>query len=173
MPLMPTLAEQIEEYIRELIRRRPDGVVEIQRSELAMRFGCVPSQISYVLERRFTPERGYLVESRRGGRGYIRIIRLTMEPEEGWQRLLVMQIGEAIDQERAEAIVARLLEEGKLTCREAALLRAAMRREVLGVGLPQRDQLRARLLKHMLAALWRAQAEERQAGPAAREGAPS
>lgn len=161
---MPTLAEQIEAYIRDLMRRRPDGVVEIQRGELAMRFGCVPSQISYVLERRFTIERGFLVESKRGGGGYIRIVRLAVGPVEAWQRLVEVQIGAAIDQERAEAIVDRLRDEGRLTAREAVMLRTAVRRDVLGVDLPARDALRARLLKHLLAALWRAQAEERRGG---------
>lgn len=166
---MPTLAEQIEAYIRELLRRRPDGVVEIQRGDLAMRFGCVPSQISYVLERRFTLERGYLIESKRGGGGYIRIVRLAIGPREAWQRLLEVQIGHALDQERAEAVIDRLEDEGHLTAREAAMLRAAVRRDVLGVDVPVRDALRARLLKHMLAALWRAQAEERREAAAGRE----
>lgn len=155
---MRTLAEQIEDYILSLLRANRHGVVELQRGYLAMRFGCVPSQVSYVLDRRFTVERGFLVESKRGGGGYIRIVRLTMEPEGDGRSHLVRQIGEAISERRADAVIDRLQREGWVTAREGALLRAATRRDVLAVALPLRDQLRARLLKQMLAALWRADA---------------
>ena len=56
-----------------------NGVLELQRSDLAQRFGCVPSQINYVMSTRFSPERGYIVESRRGGNGYIRITRVQVD----------------------------------------------------------------------------------------------
>lgn len=168
---MPTLAERIEAYIRSLVLASRDGVVEIQRGDLAARFGCAPSQISYVLERRFTVERGYLVESKRGGGGYIRIVRLDLDPDDVWLTRLAEWVGEAIDQDRAEAIVDRLEDGGRLSRREAALIRAALRREVLQVELPMRDALRARLLKHMLAALWRATVEERRTSERDREGA--
>lgn len=166
---MRTLAEQIEDYILSLLRDSRHGIVELQRSDLAMRFGCVPSQISYVLERRFTVERGFLVESRRGGGGFTRIVRLTLEPEVDWRVELARQIGDAISEARAEAVVDRLQREGWLTGREAAMLRAAVRRDVLGVELPLRDRLRARILKYMLAALWRAANDGRDAA-ASRDG---
>lgn len=71
-----SLADKIEEYLKVLIERSENRQVEIQRSELAETFDCVPSQVTYVLSTRFTEEAGYLTESRRGGKGYVKIIRL-------------------------------------------------------------------------------------------------
>ncbi|MCG0238248.1 MAG: CtsR family transcriptional regulator [Firmicutes bacterium] len=148
---MPNLSDYIEEYLKSLLRER-DGVVEIQRSELAERFGCAPSQINYVLATRFTPEHGYLVESRRGGGGYIRIIRLNLGREDLLQ-WLQGGIGDRLSQDEAEAMIRRLQEEGFITAREAILMAAAMRRDVLAVDLPLRDLIRANLFKAMLLAL--------------------
>jgi len=148
---LPNLSDYIEEYLKSLLRER-DGVVEIQRSELAERFGCAPSQINYVLATRFTPEHGYLVESRRGGGGYIRIIRLNLGREDLLQ-WLQGGIGDRLTQDEAEAMIRRLQEEGFITAREAILMAAAMRRDVLAVDLPLRDLIRANLFKAMLLAL--------------------
>ena len=72
------ISDTIAEFINELLR--DESSTEVQRAELASRFNCVPSQINYVISTRFSPERGYIVESRRGGGGYIRIIRVMPEP---------------------------------------------------------------------------------------------
>jgi transcriptional regulator of stress and heat shock response len=76
-----SLASGIEQYIKVLITRSEQGQIEIQRAELAETFACVPSQISYVLSTRFSPQDGYCVESRRGGQGYIRISAIRKECE--------------------------------------------------------------------------------------------
>ena len=72
---MGTLADEIERYIKKILEASHDGIVELQRNELALQFSCVPSQINYVLSTRFTTEQGYIVESRRGGGGYVRIVK--------------------------------------------------------------------------------------------------
>lgn len=150
---MRTLADIIEEHIRSLVERS-GGAVVIQRAELAERFRCVPSQISYVIDTRFTPERGYIVESRRGGGGYIRIIRVASHGRTGaLLDVLAEQIGDYIDQRRAENIIERLRDDGLINPREAALLRGAVRRESIPVQLPLRDALRAKIFYNMLAAL--------------------
>ncbi|HYG58005.1 MAG TPA: CtsR family transcriptional regulator, partial [Symbiobacteriaceae bacterium] len=74
---MANLADDIEQFLKHLMG--DTGVAEVQRATLAAQFGCAPSQINYVMATRFTPERGYIVESRRGGGGYIRITRLNLE----------------------------------------------------------------------------------------------
>ena len=80
---MPNLTRAIEKYIHDLLESEEAPSVSLRRKELAASFGCVPSQINYVLRSRFTPERGFLVESQRGGHGYIRILRIAFEePEE-------------------------------------------------------------------------------------------
>ena len=150
---MPSLTEQIEQWLKEQLLRAGGNILEIRRSDLAEIFDCVPSQVNYVLSTRFTVERGFLVQSRRGGGGFIRIIKLRMDLPEQLQDLLKKGIGESISQAQAEGIIKRLWEEELLNERERRMLEAAVSRETLGVGLPFRDALRARLLKAMLLAL--------------------
>ncbi|MCL4425410.1 MAG: CtsR family transcriptional regulator [Firmicutes bacterium] len=147
---MARLADIIERYIIERIDRSEDGFIEIQRSELAGRFQCVPSQINYVLETRFTPERGYLVESRRGGGGHIRITRLDTVSGEELLELVNEKIGDLVSQASAEGYIQRLWEGEIITEREARLMLAVVDRQVLPLDLPLRDILRANLLKAML-----------------------
>lgn len=151
---MANMADAIEQYIKTTLSESPEGVVELQRNQLAELFSCAPSQINYVLATRFLLEHGYLVETRRGGGGYVRIIALSFDPAKDWQ-LLFDTIGESISQARGEAIVARLLREQYVTEREAAMLKAATGRDVLTISLPWRDVVRSQILKAMLVALRR------------------
>jgi transcriptional regulator CtsR len=146
---MATLSDAIEAYLLARLEAN-GGTLDVQRIELAERFGCVPSQVTYVLMTRFTPERGFLVEARRGGGGGIRITRLRSTAED-----LLGLLGDllAIDQSRAEDLVERFLQADVITPREAAMMMRAMDRRVLGLELPERDRVRARLLRAMLASV--------------------
>ena len=149
---MSNLCDFITSHLKGMLDQADDGVIEIRRSELAEHFGCVPSQINYVLETRFSPAAGYLVESRRGGGGYIRVIRRRGSE---LRHLLRDQIGDTLDQESALNYIRGVLRRGEITEREAAMLMAAMDRQVLTLELPLRDQVRANLLRAMLLALMR------------------
>jgi len=152
---MANLVDEIENYLKRLLHQT--GVIEIQRNELAKKFMCVPSQINYVLQTRFTLDRGYLIESRRGGGGYVRIERIRLASDEALQQVLQEGIGEAISQEKAEGFINRFYEEGIITEREALLIKTAMKKEVLRIDLPYRDIIRANILKAMILVLWRCQ----------------
>lgn len=122
---MRNLADMIENFIvSELLRDQEDALM-VQRNELAERLDCAPSQISYVLSTRFTPERGFMVESRRGSGGYVRIMRI--EPEEQLTKLPVAS-GTILERQvnakpaKAEEIVARLYQDRMITSRERKLL---------------------------------------------------
>lgn len=146
---MANLSDFIEEYLKELINASREGAVEIQRNELAERFRCVPSQINYVLSTRFNWDRGYLVKSRRGGGGYVRIFRVvvTGNSQQHWFEVIRDIIGEAVTQREALGLVARLGEEDLVTTRERRMLEAIIDRNVLRTESPNGDLLRARLLK--------------------------
>lgn len=150
---MRNVSDIIEQYLKNILQQSPNGVVELQRSELADRFQCVPSQINYVIGTRFTLEKGYVVESKRGGGGYIRIQRVELPSKEAIHIHLFRSIGPEIDQSSAEGIIYQLEERELISAREANLLRAAVSRNVLDLKLPLRDEVRSRLLKSMLAAL--------------------
>jgi transcriptional regulator of stress and heat shock response len=148
------ISDIIEQHLKRIIQESPTGSVEIQRSELADLFQCVPSQINYVINTRFTVEKGYIVESKRGGGGYIRIRKVQIVSKARLQELLTEElIGESISQGVGHAIVDRLLEEGLINNREAALMKIATSRNVLTVEAEVRDRLRANILKQMIAAI--------------------
>jgi len=147
------ISDLIEHYLKQSLENSQAGAIEIQRSELADRFSCVPSQINYVISTRFTLEKGYYVESKRGGGGYIRIQRVSLPSVEAVQRHIRQTVGERIDQTTAEGLIYQLEEARFLTEREAYLLKAAVSRDALALKLPVRDEIRAKLLKAMLIAL--------------------
>ena len=101
------------------------GQLELRRNELAERLGCVPSQINYVITSRFTPERGYIIESRRGGGGYIRITKKMIHNDEFLMHLFCA-VGDTIDRRSAALYTLELLERGLISEREGRMLSAVM-----------------------------------------------
>ncbi|MEJ8546520.1 CtsR family transcriptional regulator [Brevibacillus borstelensis] len=151
---MRNISDIIEQHLKRILTESPDGSVEIQRSELADIFQCVPSQINYVINTRFTVEKGYVVESKRGGGGYIRIRKVQIVSKAKLQELLTEElIGDSITQGVGYAIIDRLLEEKLISQREAALMKIATSRNVLLVDAELRDRLRATMLKQMIATI--------------------
>ncbi len=143
------MSDVIAGFINDALNEM-NGCAELQRSELANKFKCVPSQINYVISTRFSPEHGYIVESRRGGGGYIRITRVNMEPE----RLImhtVNTVGEELDLNTAAALTANLLQNGAIDDSMARLLMAAVGNGALRpLPAADRDTVRASIYKHML-----------------------
>lgn len=150
---MRNISDIIEEYIKSVLERSKKEIVEIKRSEIANKFQCVPSQINYVINTRFTIERGYVVESKRGGGGYIRIIKVKPNNDSQLINHLISIIGNEINQSSALDIIGRLVEDEIITEREAKIMSSVIDRSVIFIDLPERDRLRARLLKAMLTTL--------------------
>lgn len=148
-----SISDAIAAYIMKAMEQAEGGYAELQRNELAERLGCVPSQISYVLSSRFTPERGYVVESRRGGSGYIRIRRVQYLPEVSPLMHTVNAIGPTVSQAAAHTILQNLVYGGYLSTSVAQVIMAGVSDKALRrVEVSGRDTLRAELLKQMLAA---------------------
>ena len=150
------LSDSIESFIKTLLAE-DSPEVELKRSELAEYFGCAPSQINYVLATRFSPDHGYITESRRGGGGYIRIVRVV---QTGSQRLMYLvneRIGESISEMEAVRLIAQLMEQQVVTVKEAELMRAAISAQALSIPIPDplKNAIRARTLKTMLLAVAR------------------
>lgn len=150
---MRNISDIIEQYLKKVLEMSEKEIVEIKRSEIADKFQCVPSQINYVINTRFTMEKGYIVESKRGGGGYIRIMRVqTYDFAELIDQLLSL-IENRISQNSAEHVILRLVEEEVISQREAKIMLSVIDRSVLYIDLPYRDELRARMLKAMLTTL--------------------
>lgn len=145
---MASLADLIEQYIISLIEQG-EGVAEIQRNVLAERFRCAPSQITYVISSRFSPERGFIVESKRGGGGYIRLMKVNLASDRVQE---VISAGPYLSYDEALDRLERLLDEGLLDERTFRVMRAAISRNALLLGLPLRDMVRASVFKAMLSA---------------------
>jgi transcriptional regulator of stress and heat shock response len=152
---MGNLADRIEVYLKRIIEQADEGFVILQRGVLAEEFSCAPSQINYVLETRFSVERGYLVESRRGGGGYLRIVRLGLNQEGQFQNVMRQLIGSHLTQDRAFGLLQRLLEEDIITSREETIIRAVLHRDTLGQESLNTDILRAHMMKRILTTLSR------------------
>ena len=145
------LSDSIEHFIKTMMSEESTEV-ELKRNELAEYFGCAPSQINYVLATRFSPDHGYVTESRRGGGGYIRIVRVV---ESGSQRLMYLineRIGDSIGEEEGVRLISQLKEQRIVTADEASLMASAISSRALGIPVPDtlKGALRARIMKNML-----------------------
>lgn len=149
---MSSLSKEIEQYLKELLSAANSGVLEIQRNMLSEYFHCVPSQINYVLSTRFTPAQGYLVESRRGGGGYVRIVSLQLDDDDDLETIINTGIGQKINERNGEGLLDYLHRQGLLTARESRLIGIILKDRVLG-GVESKDRQRADMLKYLLAAL--------------------
>ncbi|CAM3937747.1 CtsR family transcriptional regulator [Mesobacillus zeae] len=150
---MRNISDIIERYLKQVLEMSEKELVEIKRSEIADKFQCVPSQINYVINTRFTIERGYMVESKRGGGGYIRIMRVRLYDHANLIDQLLSLVNHRVTQANAEHIIKRIIEEEVITEREAKIMLSVLDRSVIHIDLPQRDELRARMLNAMLVAL--------------------
>jgi len=148
-----SISDIIEQYLKQILYSNEKKMVEIKRSEIADQFQCVPSQINYVINTRFTVEKGYITESKRGGGGYIRIFRIEHQDKFELIDEIIKIINPKVSQQGAVDVLERLVEKKVITPREEKLIVSAIKRETLAVTLPKRDQLRARILTSILTTL--------------------
>ena len=147
------MSDLVAQYILEMLEEQ-GGNAEIQRNELAGNLGCVPSQINYVITSRFTPEQGYIVESRRGGGGYIRITRVKTDKGTALMHI-INSIGITLDKSTAEILIKNMYSQSIIDERIAKLLLSAMSERVYAdITQEQRNRLRARIFKNMLLSLY-------------------
>lgn len=148
------LVDVIEMYIKALLDESMDNAVQLRRNELAQHFGCAPSQINYVIQTRFNPQRGYITESQRGGGGYIRLIRLDLD---NLEKILSAfeQLEEEVSQRQALDFLSWLQQQELIDNREAQMMAAIMNREVLDIPASVRRKLRYRILWAMVEAIFK------------------
>ena len=148
------MSEQIARIIEQMLEES-GGELELQRNKLAGDVGCVPSQINYVISSRFNHDRGYIVESRRGGGGYIKIRKISFDSKTAFLMHMLSAIGDRIDSMSAKALIVSLFDNGIITERELSLMLSvvsdrALMRIVQGTS---RDTVRADIMKTMILTL--------------------
>ncbi|MBQ8973639.1 MAG: CtsR family transcriptional regulator [Clostridia bacterium] len=150
---MAQLSDSIEQFIKELMSE--EAQIELRRNELAQHFGCAPSQINYVLATRFSVDHGYIIESRRGGGGYVRIVRMRQESSGSLLDALLKRVGNSVSEDTATAIIQHLYDLKLVTQNEAQIMRAAISRNALSLPINAKDILRAAVLSNMLVQVFR------------------
>lgn len=143
------LADSIAKLIEQMLDES-GGSLELKRNEMATQLGCVPSQISYVITSRFTPERGYIIESRRGGGGCIRIVRKQMHKSEYLMHFFYA-IGNEIDENESKAYLKNLLGNSIIDQREYSIIHSALSNAALSSIAPEsRGKIRADIFRHII-----------------------
>src|SRR5699024_2671715 len=141
------ISDLIEAYLKKILET--SEMIEISRAEMADLFDCVPSQINYVINTRFTIQRGYTVESKRGGGGYIRIEKIQVANYHQFLEQVNLLFDETISEKDAIAIIQKLFEEGILSKKEGNLLLTTISKAVLGKEV-QEDNIRANIMHGIL-----------------------
>ena len=144
-----TISDLIEQMLIQMLSSS-DGSVEIRRNILANQLNCVPSQINYVIKTRFTPEKGYSIESRRGGGGSVTIRRIESQVD-SFIVSLIQSVGQSLDRDSANSYLSRLLSYSLITEREANIMSAALSDK--SIISSQKNEARAVLFKNMLLSL--------------------
>lgn len=146
------MSDIIEAYLNAILAEQRQ--VEIRRSEIAERFNCVPSQINYVLKTRFTPQRGYAVESKRGGGGYIRIVKAQLRDEQEPLTLMRAHVPDHLRESDARVMTQQLFDAHVIARETGNAMLAAMSHHTLAIADSESEQvIRARLMRAFLDSL--------------------
>jgi len=146
---MATMTDIIENFIKELMKE--SNSIQIQRNELASLFSCVPSQINYVLTTRFTLDRGYFVESKQGGGGYVQIAKIQQNKKDYIKDLLNEKIGDQISFKRAKDIVENLKDTELITERESKIILSSIDEKSMPIPIcDMKEKVRASILKNLI-----------------------
>ena len=146
---MARLSDIIENFIKEMINESDGQIILIQRNELADQFRCAPSQINYVLTTRFTYEKGYVIESRRGGGGHIVIKQIIYDDLQRRKKIIYDAVGDSITYHNALAVLKNLFEIKVITNREYEIMKMAINDRTL-LLVEEKNRLRADILKAMI-----------------------
>ena len=146
---MAGLTSDIEKFLKALLEESTDGMLEIGRNDLAMQFDCAPSQINYVLSTRFTPHNGYLIESKRGGNGFIKII--TIVEEDNYISYLIKNLNEQMTEASADILFMDLYKKKYFTRDEFLMAKYATSDKALSrIEAKSRNSLRSDIIKNIL-----------------------
>ena len=142
------MSDLIESYLKNVLLS--NETVEIRRSEIADQFNCVPSQINYVINTRFTIQQGYVVESKRGGGGYIRIMKVNLVDEMDILNTLGDLIPPQLSVREANHLLQNLYENELISKREAQMMALMMEKDTFPVSVKNEDEIRSNMMKKLI-----------------------
>ena len=142
------MSDLIENYLKNVLHK--NETVEIRRSEIADQFNCVPSQINYVINTRFTIQQGYVVESKRGGGGYIRIMKVNLVDEMDILNELGNLIPEELSAREGNHLLQNLYENELITKREAQMMSLMMEKDTFPSNVKNAAEIRSNMMKKLI-----------------------
>ena len=142
------MSDLIENYLKNVLHK--NETVEIRRSEIADQFNCVPSQINYVINTRFTIQQGYVVESKRGGGGYIRIMKVNLVDEMDILNELGNLIPEELSAREGNHLLQNLYENELITKREAQMMSLMMEKDTFSSNVKNAAEIRSNMMKKLI-----------------------
>ncbi len=145
---MANISDIIEQFILDNMGESDE--IDISRNELANFFSCAPSQINYVLQTRFTVERGFIKESKRGGGGYIKISKIPFSDDDAVSNLVLKNVGDELTFKRANQILDKLFNDKIITNREKKIILSLLCDNALAMPFSYKDKLRAQAFKNVL-----------------------
>ncbi len=154
---MANISDIIEQFILKTMGN--DESVDISRNELASFFSCAPSQINYVLETRFTIDKGFVKESRRGGGGFIKISKINLDNDEYVSNLILESVGDELSQKRLSQILDKLENENIISQKEKEIIFSALSDSSLAMPFTIKDNIRAKSFKNVLTTLMKQKEE--------------
>ena len=143
---MASRSDIIEQFILKTLSSEP--FIELSRNDLAKFFACAPSQINYVLNTRFTVNNGYVIESVRGGAGFIKVTRLANN-QANMQNLLNL-CSDPLTELDGNQILDNLHSRKLLSLAENQVLKRAISTKALNNPLNMEDTIRANVLKEII-----------------------
>ncbi len=142
------MSDLIESYLKNVLHK--NETVEIRRSEIADQFNCVPSQINYVINTRFTIQQGYVVESKRGGGGYIRIMKVNLVDEMDILNALSDLVPEELSAREGNHLLQNLYENELITKREAQMMSLMMEKDTFPSNVKNAAEIRSNMMKKLI-----------------------
>lgn len=148
---MAGLTSDIERFLKAMLDGAQDGMVEIGRNDLANRFSCSPSQINYVLSTRFTPYNGYIIESKRGGNGFIKIITIVEEDEDDYIYHILKNMDHEMTEAMAQGLFNDLYKRGYFNINEIKMAEYAVSdKALINVDKDKRNLVRRDIIENIL-----------------------
>lgn len=147
---MPSISDMIEKFILDIVENSEEGIIHIQRNDLSTMFSCVPSQINYVIKTRFTIERGFLIESRRGEGGFLKIVKIPVIQTKLYLDRISVGINNYIGSEQAKNFLIGLVEENILSEREKNIIWQLLKDESLPCDKEEKGYQRGKMLKNLI-----------------------
>lgn len=144
------LSDLIEEFI---LNSFEDDFVQLSRNEMAKYFDVSPSQINYVISTRFTASKGYDIESKRGGDGYIKIYRLDENKNEYIAELLKSDYTKSLDEFTANQLLSNMQSRLFINEDEYNLMKVILSSKSLKSPINIENTIRANIFKQFLISL--------------------